>query len=337
MTDKLLVYRRDAHGNRIPVPSNQRAPNRRYASVSSPDESYDLEFTDEEEKLRDEEEAKWTAAHPQREKEAQQRKEEAAKFRTSLQYENRVVAFLDILGWGNMIMKSSKDPELTRNLGIALNLYQGYAEMTEWTTRLGAEERWPGDPQITHFSDSILISVLSDNNASHVLLNYLQGIVMSLLNLGLLIRGGITLGQLIHRGPMAYGPALNQAYHLESTIAKFPRIILDHSLAKTWGQGSSVQNTDGSLIGHMKTWRQDSDGYRFYDLLQPYPNMPDIVINSSQVDMVLAPYRKLIVEGLENNKLNEKTFPKYQWGAKYFNDVLGEYPQSSLEEIKFHS
>ena len=35
--------------------------------------------------------------------------------------------------------------------------------MTEWQEKHGGEGGWPGDPQITHFSDSILISIKADN------------------------------------------------------------------------------------------------------------------------------------------------------------------------------
>jgi hypothetical protein len=44
----------------------------------------------------------------------------------------------------------------------------------------------------------------------------------------LLIRGGITIGNLVHieNGPL-FGPAMNRAYHLESKIAKTPRILID--------------------------------------------------------------------------------------------------------------
>jgi hypothetical protein len=44
---------------------------------------------------------------------------------------------------------------------------------------------------------------------------------------GILVRGGLAKGMLHHRGNVVFGPALLDAYALESTIAKFPRILID--------------------------------------------------------------------------------------------------------------
>ncbi len=95
-------------------------------------------------------------------------------------------------------------------------------------------------------------------------------------------------------------------------------------------------DNDGSLIGHQKIWREDKeDGKFFYDFLQPYFVMPGIEVDSSCIDNILAPYRNLISKGLEKYKDNRDIFEKYEWGANYFNSVLSEYPQSSLETIRY--
>ena len=86
-------------GQLVPIPGNQRDPNRRYGAVSSRDGSYLVEFTDKEEIERDEEERRWEAEKPQREAIRNRQEEEAKKFRESLIYENRIVAFIDVLGW----------------------------------------------------------------------------------------------------------------------------------------------------------------------------------------------------------------------------------------------
>ena len=59
----------------------------------------------------------------QREAIRNRQEEEAKKFRESLIYENRIVAFIDVLGWYNAITKSDNDPELTKDLGVALSLF----------------------------------------------------------------------------------------------------------------------------------------------------------------------------------------------------------------------
>jgi hypothetical protein len=45
--------------------------------------------------------------------------------------------------------------------------------------------------------------------------------------LGFWIRGGITIGELVHNNDVVFGPALNRAHELESKVAEYPRIIFD--------------------------------------------------------------------------------------------------------------
>ncbi len=48
---------------------------------------------------------------------------------------------------------------------------------------------------------------------------------MALLDLGVLVGGGVSFGPLYHDASVVFGPALVEAYHLESDCAKFPRVI----------------------------------------------------------------------------------------------------------------
>ena len=43
---------------------------------------------------------------------------------------------------------------------------------------------------------------------------------------GILLRGGITVGQLCHKDNIVYGPAMVEAYELESKSAIYPRVIV---------------------------------------------------------------------------------------------------------------
>ena len=49
---------------------------------------------------------------------------------------------------------------------------------------------------------------------------------------GYAVRGGIAKGDLVHRGSIIYGPALNVAYRIEKEIAIYPRVIVDKELAQ---------------------------------------------------------------------------------------------------------
>jgi hypothetical protein len=47
---------------------------------------------------------------------------------------------------------------------------------------------------------------------------------------GFLVRGGVTIGDLIHDSECVFGPGLNRAYELESTVANLPRVVIDSSI-----------------------------------------------------------------------------------------------------------
>jgi|SaaInlStandDraft_7_1057024.scaffolds.fasta_scaffold65596_1 hypothetical protein len=324
---------RKVDGKLVPIPGNKRDPNRRYGSVGSKDGGYHVEYTDEEEQERDEEERKWEAEKPLREAERTRQEKDAKKFRDSLIYENRIVAFIDILGWKNAIIESNNNPELATELGLALSVFDMHKKMTEWKEKRASEQGWSGgwlgDPQITHFSDSILFSIKFDKHATSEMSLFLWSITSYFLGKNFLLRGGIAAGKLIHKNSIVYGPALIDAYKLERDVTGHPRIILSDTLSYAWGRGDGVSFQDGTFIGHVKTWRKDTDGKRFYDFLQPFPNIPSIEVNISTYSKNLEPIRKLIISRLEKHPTVDhelKIHEKFKWLARYFNEITEEYP-----------
>jgi len=204
--------------------------------------------------------------------------------------------------------------------------------MTEWQEKHGGEGGWPGDPQITHFSDSILISIKADNVAESQIKSYLWIITNYFLQRKFLVRGGITVGKLVHKSSIVYGQALIDAYKLENDDAGPPRIILSEALSDALGVGNRVSDQDGTFIGYVKTWRKDTDGKRFYDFLQPFPNIPPIEVNMLNYKKQLEPIRKLIISNLQRPPTTEnerKIYEKFEWFAKYFNEITEEYPGCS--------
>jgi hypothetical protein len=133
-----------------------------------------------------------------------------------LAYENRLVAFFDILGWRNEISRAGTDPRHIARLASALRMFNANA---------GAV----GDAgaRLTTFSDNVVFSkpfVAGDVNW------LLQGLATTQLGLavhGFWLRGAVTVGALHHDHQIVFGPALNHAYELESNVSLFPRILLD--------------------------------------------------------------------------------------------------------------
>ena len=286
-------------GNLVRKPDDVRDPKRRYAYVASSEGTYLREFTDEQERQRDEEEARWAEDAPQRALEKERQQKEADKFRESLTYENRLVAFIDILGWTSVVRTSPEDREKTQKLGLALNTIRGLTQQSEWMENNSDTNGWPGDPKITQFSDCLIISTRDDFYGKTHLINTLGFLSMSLLHQGLLLRGGLTIGKLYHQESMVFGPALLKAHELESRSAVYPRIIIELVLSERWGQGDVLYEKNGSIIGYAKTWRLSHDGFRFFDFLQPFGGTPFLSHSRRLFRHTLLPLRSLLIENLE--------------------------------------
>ncbi|MBU6339118.1 MAG: hypothetical protein KGQ36_04000 [Rickettsiales bacterium] len=317
------------------VKIDKRDPNRDYSCVSGEINGerivYDLELTDEEQEKKNNDEAKNESERPMREAEAKiqselQRKKNT-EFRKSLEYETRLVAFLDILGWRSAIEESSSNTILAQNLGIALTIFPGMKQQNEFT------KGWfEYDPQISHFSDSIVISVKFDRNGIDYLLRSLGWVVDFFLEKGLLVRGGISCGLLTHKENMVYGPALIKAYDLERNKDNWaPRIVLDEELVSLIGKNIPMVDLNNNLLGYIKDWRIDAeDGKTFFDFL-PHPSLKGEFF--SVYERTLTITKNMIQENIEKFKNKKNILRKYQWLAQYLNTVIEELPEIKVEKI----
>lgn len=84
-----------------------------------------------------------------------------------------------------------------------------------------------------------------------------------------------------------------------------------------------------------KTWRQDSDGFRFYDFLQPFlaGHFADSSHEIQHASSILTNIRPKISAGIQQFSSRPKELMKYGWLVGYFNDVVDEYPETLVEKI----
>ena len=137
-------------------------------------------------------------------------------------YEMRLVAFLDILGFKELVSESTDDPKVLKRLLHVIDA------MRSEGADLGEET----DKMVTQFSDSIVVSyrVKSRSSAYYLLLDLLL-LVIEATQRGVLLRGGISVARLIHTNEHLLGPGMIFAYNAESKIAKYPRVIVEpHSM-----------------------------------------------------------------------------------------------------------
>jgi len=89
------------------------------------------------------------------------------------------------------------------------------------------------------------------------------------MDLGVFVRRGISIGPLYHDTNVVFGPALVEAYKLESRIAKFPRILVSDQVY-TASQNGIVHFPDqgsSAVYRPCDFLRRDSDRQYHLDCL----------------------------------------------------------------------
>ena len=167
------------------------------------------------------------------------------------EYEDRIVAFVDILGFKQLVNESIKDSNKISEIFSYLKYLKAWENdgKNDWSIKKELyfnpiTESITNDQEAkydvlettscTCFSDSLVVSVPYDNqninerfSALVANLIYIGG---KLIQAGVAWRGGMTVGNLIHEDNIVMGPALIEAYQLEQNKAVYPRIILSEVL-----------------------------------------------------------------------------------------------------------
>jgi hypothetical protein len=148
------------------------------------------------------------------------------------EYEDRYVAFVDILGFSDLIYRS-----VGPNPGLTIEEIVRALEVPEEVQLEGIVLGRIGDSSaaaetLTAFSDCIAVSTIASEQGLMNLLFHLRAIVFRMLRLGFLSRGGIARGPLCHRNGKIFGPAMLEAYRLESEVAVVPRVILQPEIVE---------------------------------------------------------------------------------------------------------
>jgi hypothetical protein len=182
-----------------------------------------------------------------------------------MNYENRICCFIDILGFKQHLdqtINASGEDNVEK-----INLIKSILDLSKNITQdVGLSE----SKVVTYFSDSIVISYKYNEESQlfWTLLNLLY-VSMELANKGFLIRGGVGIGKLIHTNEVIFGPALVSAYHLESKISKFPRIIIPKDIIEKGLQYHSKHHTQEEEEKYiMNVVTKDEDGYFYIDYIE---------------------------------------------------------------------
>ncbi|MGE0201507.1 MAG: hypothetical protein AB7P76_11125 [Candidatus Melainabacteria bacterium] len=263
-------------------------------------------------------------------------KKHTPKFR---EYGDRYVAFIDILGFENLIKRTEIDVELQQNVQSVLTRVFLSQDPGEPPLLEGQEndEGWGYlKPRMYSFSDCIAMSANVDKDSLQTLIYKIYELVSGLLAFGVFTRGAIVKGKLYDDRQVIYGPALIDAYKKEQNEAIYPRVIFSEEVicelsAEVNKVPSHLRNRYGNAI------RRADDSFYHIGVLNmgPVPETPEEKIrhNQEKWEQWLKNIHCAILEQLALNKDKPKILKKYEWFSGYYNEFVSATPQFPAETI----
>lgn len=239
------------------------------------------------------------------------------------QFERRFILFLDFLGFKSIVEGTEQDPDKLNNLLAAMNVLK----------ELGSGRSNYSTQVSTQFSDCVVIScVVDEESAVFWLVNDIAIALIELVELGYLARGALTSGSLLHDEEFLLGSAMNEAYRLESKVAKYPRVIVDESIMEIVANAKQKYHSVEEEQGYVDAFlAQDSDGYKFLD----YISFDGVVNAAGGVFEKFPGYLRRLAAIIESGLSNESSsvVEKFLWlHERYAKSIDGYIEHYSIDE-----
>jgi hypothetical protein len=257
-----------------------------------------------------------------------------------MEYQNRLTCFIDLLGFKSAIDQSLSEPLIAKSLFEIFEQFRG-AELEKvvygtvpYLTENGivsaADHHGEKivdamdkhfDLVVTQFSDSFVISAPANNTAScNLLLRALRLInIQFFFSLGMLMRGGISVGKLVHkRGGALFGPAMNEAYAIESKSAIYPRVVVSDQVFDLYSKILVL----GSPASDEPFIKRGFDGVAYLDLVSCFLNMHGF---RGERTKITEQFRKVEEDILQTSKASHPkiAYLLHQWSlheTKFFDE-----------------
>lgn len=228
------------------------------------------------------------------------------------EYEERVTGFVDILGFADMVHRADKDIQARTKIIDALSQVNSVEPPLRSDT----------DLRVQNFSDSLILSAADTPDGFWHLLLSLDALTWNLLQVGVLTRGGVTIGGMYHQPEMVFGVAVNEAYRLESTIARFPRIVLsgrafeasdkyaqDNEIFAAYRQSRLLRDRDGVWFVN---YLNDLGCFNRQEPVSPASVNHELCRNGRNV-------RDTIQSMIDTTLDKPDVYAKIEWLAEYWN------------------
>jgi hypothetical protein len=242
-------------------------------------------------------------------------------------YNDRVVAYLDLLGFSNLVRNGHPQDALAA------------LEQVRQTQRRAAKrkEETPEWVDFSMFSDSVACSIDLKNGDQDILVelrawalvNFTRSFYLALLERGVLARGAIVRGELFHRDPIVFGPALVAA-HDDETRAIYPRILVDAEVVRL----ASTLSTGKILAPPEAMFKRDKDGTFVIRMFAPHAKLTK---EEGLAREIFYPRYLKVARQLRENAPNKKVEQKLDWlvadieeDQREFGDLVSRLPSKHV-------
>jgi hypothetical protein len=269
----------------------------------------------------------------------------------NLKYEERLVAFIDILGFKEIVKQSEKDSSKIELIYSVLSYLKNWEVPEKWNLKFveieeDAQKKSVESFDIRHktnstsFSDSIVVSVKVANDVNEVastLIVNLANIGAILFEQGILFRGGLTIGNIIHNEQgTVFGQGLIDAYKLESNNAKYPRIILSDKLIGYLNYPINSKKDRYPYHQYIDRFEDGCVGFhqmQYYQVIESWEEMTTEKLTES-----LEKVRKVIINGLDESFEKPDVYDKFKWLKDQYHKLIilsdFDFQTKSEENIK---
>lgn len=254
-------------------------------------------------------------------------------------YEDRYVAFIDILGFKNLLKEDK-----VNNIKSVLEVF--YKEQQENYNKNKSNKSSIG-VEISLFSDSLIISYPVKDNITNAdnLFYLIMDIIFIQFDLafrGVFVRGGIAKGKLYHNKDICFGEALLLAEDMEKS-AVYPRVVLAEE-TMTVAIKNNVENDkkysqyndfESEAVYYYRILKKDIDGMWYVNFILQADEFDD---GGEFIDMLEK--IKVKCETVLSNNSDEHIRMKYNWLKSKLietvNDKNLSIPILDNEEIEYY-
>jgi hypothetical protein len=246
-------------------------------------------------------------------------------------YDNRIVAFIDILGFTDSIKKSnSEENEFDRILTTLSDLKEFFIKPKDQDD-IETDIAYNADTQILQVSDCLIISrLIQEKGGIFHMLSDCAFAVHLLISNGFLCRGAIRSGKTYHKDTTIFGQAYIDAY-LAEKHEKLPLIKFSEELFKIVRQFPFPSNkpiVEWEINYIKKNCKRLGTGEYYLDYFTDYDDLVGGEVGSASFHY--SKLRDIIEKGLQLPIISN-TYEKYRWAADQFNLTAKNY---KLDVIK---